>query len=211
MSQLQASVYGVGQQCLWKADGITAQTGSISSYKHQQHHGRYNQLYHSQDVYFPFHADVSLPAILMPTKLGHVYSPRAHCYFHPTGKHKKSLFQYDCTITVHTGTSEPRVTQAPAMFKLPVLKNKDVSSIIMVLKLISLTWVIQKLTTMNLFDINELFCQSADPNWLKTSDQSPAFTPAPPSSALGFNSNNHPNTSPTLARKVKWFTFLFLF
>ncbi|XP_065893552.1 uncharacterized protein [Dysidea avara] len=111
--------------------------------------------------------DVSLPAILMPTKLGHVYSPRAHCYFHPTG------------------TSEPRVTQAPAMFKLPVLKHKD------------------KLTTMNLFDINELFCHSADPNWLKTSDQSPAFTPAPPSSALGFNNTNHPNTSPTLARKVK--------
>ena len=25
------------------------------------------------------------------------------------------------------GTSEPRVTQAPAMFKLPVLKHKDVS------------------------------------------------------------------------------------
>lgn len=34
-------------------------------------------------VFYP--TDVSLPAILMPTKLGHVYSPRAHCYFHPTG------------------------------------------------------------------------------------------------------------------------------
>ena len=38
--------------------------------------------------------DVSLPAILMPTKLGHVYSPRAHCYFHPTG--------YDRVYTIFT-------------------------------------------------------------------------------------------------------------
>ena len=68
--------------------------------------------------------DVSLPAILMPTKLGHVYSPRAHCYFHPTGKYSLAKLVF---ITICVGTSEPRVTQAPAMVKLPVLKNKDVS------------------------------------------------------------------------------------
>ena len=35
--------------------------------------------------------DVSLPAILMPTKLGHMYSPRAHCYFHPTGNDRVTV------------------------------------------------------------------------------------------------------------------------
>lgn len=31
-------------------------------------------------------SDVCLPAVFMPTRTGHVYSPKAHSYFHPPGK-----------------------------------------------------------------------------------------------------------------------------
>ena len=44
-----------------------------------------DSIHHSCWAIISSHPDVSLPAILMPTKLGHMYSPRAHCYFHPTG------------------------------------------------------------------------------------------------------------------------------
>ena len=30
-------------------------------------------------------SDVCLPAVFMPTRTGHVYSPKAHSYFHPPG------------------------------------------------------------------------------------------------------------------------------
>ena len=34
----------------------------------------------------PLISDVSLPALFMPTKMNAVFNPRAHQYFHPTGK-----------------------------------------------------------------------------------------------------------------------------
>ncbi|RDD40178.1 hypothetical protein TrispH2_007131 [Trichoplax sp. H2] len=48
-------------------------------------------------------ADVCLPALFMPTQLGHVYNPRAHLYFNPSG------------------SRESRITQPPSMpnYKLP--------------------------------------------------------------------------------------------
>ncbi|XP_020616659.1 uncharacterized protein LOC110054652 [Orbicella faveolata] len=48
-------------------------------------------------------ADVCLPAVFMPTRTGHVYSPKAHSYFHPPG------------------SSEGRLTQPPSIFKLPAV------------------------------------------------------------------------------------------
>ena len=30
--------------------------------------------------------DICLPAVFMPTRTGHVFSPKAHSYFHPPGK-----------------------------------------------------------------------------------------------------------------------------
>ena len=51
------------------------------------------------------YTDVTLPALFMPTSCTKnlVYTPRAHQYFHPPGSH------------------ETRITQPPAVFKLPTL------------------------------------------------------------------------------------------
>lgn len=38
----------------------------------------------------PSSPDVCLPALFMPTPLGHTYTPRAHQYFHPSGKYVTS-------------------------------------------------------------------------------------------------------------------------
>lgn len=48
--------------------------------------------------------DVCLPALFMPTPLGHTYTPRAHQYF-------------------HSSAQVPRVTQPPSIFKLPALPS----------------------------------------------------------------------------------------
>ena len=39
-------------------------------------------------------SDVSLPALFMPFHRGTVFNPRAHQYFHPTGK-SKLYFEYN--------------------------------------------------------------------------------------------------------------------
>ena len=76
----------------------------------------------------PFLPDVCLPALYMPTPLRHTYTPRAHQYFHPSGKHVTSHVTSHVTgcATVFTvlplsGTSSHRVTQPPSIFQLPAL------------------------------------------------------------------------------------------
>jgi len=61
-----------------------------------------NRLAQAEDV-SEEDADVCLPAVFMPTRTGHVYSPKAHSYFHPPG------------------SSEGRFTQPPSIFKLPAV------------------------------------------------------------------------------------------
>ena len=40
-----------------------------------------------------FVADVCLPAVFMPTRTSHVYSPKAHSYFHPPGNIQSALLR----------------------------------------------------------------------------------------------------------------------
>ncbi|CAH3127380.1 unnamed protein product [Pocillopora meandrina] len=56
--------------------------------------------------------DICLPAVFMPTRTGHVFSPKAHSYFHPPG------------------SSEGRLTQPPSMFKLPSVPSEAQVSIL---------------------------------------------------------------------------------
>ncbi|CAF3690919.1 unnamed protein product [Adineta steineri] len=53
--------------------------------------------------------DLCLPAVFMPFKSGNVFNPRAYRFFH------------------HTGSSDPRLTQTPSIFKLPPLPSGSVS------------------------------------------------------------------------------------
>ncbi|BFZ10160.1 hypothetical protein BsWGS_13199 [Bradybaena similaris] len=55
--------------------------------------------------------DVSLPALFMPYKMGNVYNPRAHHYFHPTG------------------STDVRLTQPPSVFQLPAVTNHKLSAV----------------------------------------------------------------------------------
>nr|CAB3262585.1 uncharacterized protein LOC100180644 [Phallusia mammillata] len=57
--------------------------------------------------------DVSLPAIFMPSRVGNVYNPRAHQYFHPTGT-----------------SGDLRLTQPPSIFQLPPLPDKAKMSVV---------------------------------------------------------------------------------
>ncbi|KAM7434299.1 hypothetical protein ABFA07_015579 [Porites harrisoni] len=56
--------------------------------------------------------DVCLPAVFMPTRTNHVFSPKAHSYFHPPG------------------SSEGRLTQPPSMFKLPAVAQEAQVSVL---------------------------------------------------------------------------------
>jgi len=56
--------------------------------------------------------DVCLPAVFMPTRTGHVFSPKAHSYFHPPG------------------SSEGRLTQPPSIFKLPAVSPEAQVSVL---------------------------------------------------------------------------------
>ena len=76
----------------------------------------------------PFPPDVCLPALYMPTPLRHTYTPRAHQYFHPSGKHVTSHVTSHVTgcaivftVLLLSGTSSHRVTQPPSIFQLPAL------------------------------------------------------------------------------------------
>lgn len=57
-------------------------------------------------------AEVCLPAVFMPTRSGHVFSPKAHSYFHPPG------------------SSEGRLTQPPSIFKLPAVTSEAQVSVL---------------------------------------------------------------------------------
>ncbi|XP_069479973.1 uncharacterized protein [Ambystoma mexicanum] len=57
--------------------------------------------------------DVCLPALFMPTKLGHLFSPKAHLYFHPSGS--------GATL---------RLTQPPSMLSLPPLSGQNKLSVL---------------------------------------------------------------------------------
>ncbi|XP_071943161.1 uncharacterized protein [Antedon mediterranea] len=57
--------------------------------------------------------DVCLPAVFMPTKTAHLYNPRAHSYFHPSGS-----------------SGRLRLTQPPSMFQLPPLPPNNRMSVI---------------------------------------------------------------------------------
>ncbi|PFX30429.1 uncharacterized protein LOC111323577 [Stylophora pistillata] len=56
--------------------------------------------------------DICLPAVFMPTRTGHVFSPKAHSYFHPPG------------------SSQGRLTQPPSMLKLPSVPSEAQASIL---------------------------------------------------------------------------------
>lgn len=58
-----------------------------------------------------FFLDISLPALFMPTPSSRpvIYNPRAHSYFHPPG------------------SLNSRVSQPPAIFKLPPVQQPGVS------------------------------------------------------------------------------------
>jgi hypothetical protein len=96
--------------------------------------------------------DLCLPAIFMPTYSSRplVYNPRAHSYFHPPG------------------SLQERVTQPPAIFKLPSLKSG------------------MQLSTVNLYELSKRYPTTSDSDW---HHHSPQLTPAPPPSACDHYSN----------------------
>ncbi|KAJ1178258.1 hypothetical protein NDU88_003505 [Pleurodeles waltl] len=57
--------------------------------------------------------DVCLPALYMPTKLGHLFTPKAHLYFHPSGS-----------------GSTLRLTQPPSVLSLPPLSGQNKLSVL---------------------------------------------------------------------------------
>ncbi|CAF1079468.1 unnamed protein product [Rotaria sordida] len=91
--------------------------------------------------------DLCLPAVFMPFRSGNVFNPRAYRFFH------------------HVGSSDPRLTQTPSIFKLPPLPSGSVS-------------------VLNLFELSRCYeaANGKDPTVDKTTSQSsqPAQPPAPP-------------------------------
>ncbi|XP_074624211.1 uncharacterized protein LOC141882156 [Acropora palmata] len=71
-----------------------------------------NRLARSDDCDALGDTDVCLPAVFMPTRSGHVYSPKAHSYFHPPG------------------SSEGRLTQPPSIFRLPSVTPESQVSVL---------------------------------------------------------------------------------
>lgn len=71
-----------------------------------------NRLAYSDDPETQGDTDVCLPAVFMPTRTSHVYSPKAHSYFHPPG------------------SSESRLTQPPSIFKLPSVPSESQVSVL---------------------------------------------------------------------------------
>ncbi len=74
--------------------------------------------------------DFCLPAVFMPFKSANsVFNPRAHQYFHPSGKF--SIFHYIFKLvesinqSFQKGSNEIRLTQPPAIFQLPPLPPKS--------------------------------------------------------------------------------------
>lgn len=61
--------------------------------------------------------DVCLPALYMPTKLGHLFTPKAHLYFHPSGS-----------------GSTLRLTQPPSVLSLPPLSAQNKMSVLNLLE-----------------------------------------------------------------------------
>ncbi|RMX45613.1 hypothetical protein pdam_00010592 [Pocillopora damicornis] len=111
--------------------------------------------------------DICLPAVFMPTRTGHVFSPKAHSYFHPPG------------------SSEGRLTQPPSMFKLPSVPSEAVSS--------SKEFTeITQVSILNLFELSKRYNQAghswythdhdhdqARPHTIANPEQSQAAPPPP--------------------------------
>ncbi|CAF1243358.1 unnamed protein product [Adineta ricciae] len=80
---------------------------------------------HKPDQHGERYDDLCLPAVFMPFRSGNVFNPRAYRCFHPTG------------------TTDPRLTQTPTIFKLPPLPSGSVS-------------------VLNLFELSRCYDGSAD-------------------------------------------------
>ena len=74
----------------------------------------------------------------MPTPLGHTYTPRAHQYFHSSGKHvtghvtshvTSHVMQSSLCCYLSSGTGSHRVTQPPSIFRLPALTSLQTVSL----------------------------------------------------------------------------------
>ncbi|CAG5134133.1 unnamed protein product, partial [Candidula unifasciata] len=70
-----------------------------------------NRLSKQEEYIYDALQDVTLPALFMPFKMGNVYNPRAHHYFHPTGN------------------TDVRLTQPPSVFQLPEVPNHKLSTV----------------------------------------------------------------------------------
>ncbi|CAF3320953.1 unnamed protein product [Rotaria socialis] len=91
--------------------------------------------------------DLCLPAVFMPFRSGNVFNPRAYRFFH------------------HVGSTDPRLTQTPSIFKLPPLPSGSVS-------------------VLNLFELSRCYeaASGKERTIDKTTSQSsqPGQPPAPP-------------------------------
>ena len=100
----------------------------------------------------------------MPFRSGNVFNPRAYRFFH------------------HVGTTDPRLTQTPSIFKLPPLPSGSVSFVLLVDMFCSMLRV--KVSVLNLFELSRCYeaTNEKDRAADKTTSQSsqPGQPPAPP-------------------------------
>jgi hypothetical protein len=74
-----------------------------------------------------FVLDLCLPGVFMPPNSRHIYNPRASQYFHPVGKGGNvELIFVSLPFGINLGTTDPRLTQPPSIFKLPPVPSGSV-------------------------------------------------------------------------------------
>jgi len=61
----------------------------------------------------------------MPFRSGNVFNPRAYRFFHHVGKYIIIIFMFKKNQLI--GSTDPRLTQTPSIFKLPPLPSGSVN------------------------------------------------------------------------------------